>query len=90
MAQFNIIDFSSIVSYLFFYYFLCFIFLDLFQIWVFGIFRFADIQVIYFIYLSIITKMPQNSKELKYKNLSSIDDCISAVLNNYIDNVFKK
>lgn len=54
MTQANIVAYSVLVGYTFLYFFLSFGLLDLFQIWIFGVFRFADIQVTFFNYYSII------------------------------------
>lgn len=60
MTQANIVAYSVLVGYTFFYFFLSFGILDLFQIWIFGIFRFADIQVVFFNYYLLVCGLVYN------------------------------
>ena len=45
MSQLDIISFNIVVSYLFLYFFFSLIVADLFQIMIFGIFRFSSIKI---------------------------------------------
>jgi hypothetical protein len=71
MSQLNVVSYLVVINNLFFMFFLTLIIIDLFQLWIFGVFRFGDLQIIYFRYLNL-TLLHQ--KGIKIVNLKQTGD----------------
>lgn len=57
MSQLDVIVLFVIVGYMYFYFYSSFTILDLYQVWVFGIFRFADILVQFWSYFTLVSRL---------------------------------